>query len=287
MIRVGRSRLAPHRVKQTRICPVRSADRSEEMTMRRIQDMTLNVSRGLERLDKRLSERSERFKKEFDRLVPFLNSPAFGIRLTAAPVVDEIGFDRVFQQGSIVKDLDMPWRTVTQKGRDDELRIPPEFSPRFSALLWRPLLRGARVEPLTNPGEGRLSLGYREIHCDGLVELGLASIADVTSPLLCDPDWPIVMFANLAAWADHIRKPTVEYVLVAETCYQGDEVRVGKAEAYHRSKRGGMPLLKFPNEKFPRYPLKDSGEITELLTLFYRDFWHSMSKDKDADFVLG
>ena len=46
VIRVGRSRLAPHRVTKTRICPVRRADRSEEMTMREIQDMTLNVSRG-------------------------------------------------------------------------------------------------------------------------------------------------------------------------------------------------------------------------------------------------
>ena len=79
MIRVGKSRLAPHRVTKTLVCPIRRADRCEKMTMREIQDMTLNVSRGLERLDKRLSERSKRFKKEFDRLVPHRN--AFGIRL--------------------------------------------------------------------------------------------------------------------------------------------------------------------------------------------------------------
>ena len=53
IIRVGKSRLAPHRVKfkKIRICPIRRSDRCEEMSMREIQDMTLNVSRGLERLD--------------------------------------------------------------------------------------------------------------------------------------------------------------------------------------------------------------------------------------------
>ena len=292
LIRVGKSRLAPHRVETTLVCPIRRGDQCQKMRMREIQDMTLNVSRGLERLDKRLSERSERFKKEFDRLVPHENS--FGIRLTAAPVVDEIGFDRVFQQGSIVQDLDMSWRTVTQKGRDDERNLsgPPELSSSSLPLFWRPLLRGARAETHTDtPGKKLPALGYREIHCDGLVELGFVSIVDGASYLLCDPDWPIAMFANLAAWADHIRKkagaPTVEYVLVVETCCRGDEVLIGTPEAYHRSTRGGMPLPKFPNEKFPHYPLKDSDEITELLTLFYRDFWHSTGKDKDADLILG
>ena len=46
-----------------------------------------------------------------------------------------------------------------------------------------------------------------------------------------------------------------------------------------------------PNEEFPYYSLKDSSqnpdEITELLALFYRDFWHSQGEDQDADFVLG
>ena len=36
--------------------------------MREIQDMTLNVSRGLERLERQLSERSDRFRQEFKRL---------------------------------------------------------------------------------------------------------------------------------------------------------------------------------------------------------------------------
>ena len=66
--RVGQSRLAPHRVTKTFVCPIRRSDRCEKMSMREIQDLTLNISRGLERLERRLSERSERFHQEFDRL---------------------------------------------------------------------------------------------------------------------------------------------------------------------------------------------------------------------------
>lgn len=295
IIRVGRSRLAPHRVKQTLICPIRRADRSEPMTMREIQDMTLNVSRGLERLDKRLSERSERFKKEFDRLVPHENS--FGIRLTAAPVVDEIGFDRVFQQRSVVQDLDIPQHAVIQKSPNDERTLsgPPELSSSSSPLFWRPLLRGARAElypPL--PDEPLLAFGYREVYCDGLVELGFVSIVDGASYLLCDPDWPIAMFADLAVWADHIRKqaeaPTVEYALVVEMCNPGNAGLVCKAGVYQTLSRMGRKLPPLPDAEFPRYSLKDSsqnpGEIAELLALFYRDFWHSMGKDQDATFTF-
>ena len=35
VIRTGRSRMAPHRVKPTRKCPIRRSDRCEEMTMRK------------------------------------------------------------------------------------------------------------------------------------------------------------------------------------------------------------------------------------------------------------
>ncbi len=137
IIRVGRSRLAPHRVIPTRVCPVRRADRCESMTMREIQDMTLNVSRGMERLDKRLGERSERFRREFDMLAT--PGDAFGLRFTALPVGDEVRFDRVYRHRKIIDDLWSPWRTVTQVRRNRLLQSPYQFPP----LFWRPILRGA------------------------------------------------------------------------------------------------------------------------------------------------
>ena len=292
----GRSRLAPHRVKKTLVCPIRRGDECRKMSMREIQDMTLNVSRGLERLDKRLSKRSKRFKKEFDRL----SNPqsALGIRFTAVPVVDEIGFDRVFQQGRIVNDLDMPWGKVkvaeeNQNGqRELENTILAFWPSSWPPSFWRPLLRGARATTsydanTPDPSSLPYRSGYQEIYCDGLLELGYLSITDENdkSSFLLDPDWPIVMFANLAVWADHVRNqagaPTVEYALEVETYNRGNAGFVGKDRYFKRNP-------KLPNEKFPRYPLNDPDEITELLARFHRDFWNSIGLDSDnANFILG
>ena len=94
------------------------------------------------------------------------------------------------------------------------------------------------------------------------------------------------MFANLAAWADHVRKqadsPSVEYALEIEIHNLGNAgfVMTSPGRAWPETPR-------LPNRKFPRYSLNDPHEITNLLGWFYRDFWNSMGKDaEDVDYVL-
>ena len=142
VIRVGRSRTAPHRVMPTRSCPIRRADRSEEMTMREIQDLTLNLSRGMERFDKRMKERSERFRVVFG----WLSSPAdaFGLRLTAIPLGEEVIFERVVEKGTIAAELRMPKVSLTENSSNGSrnLQVPVDFP----ASSWRPILRGVRAD---------------------------------------------------------------------------------------------------------------------------------------------
>ena len=138
IVRVGRSRLAPHRVKPTRKCTVRRSDRCECMTMREIQDMTLNISRGMERFDKRLEERSKRFQRELGRLET--PDDSYGLRFTALPVGEEIRFERVCNQQGIIDELYPPWCKVISRrpGGDRELVNRPDLPP----LYRRPVLRG-------------------------------------------------------------------------------------------------------------------------------------------------
>ena len=201
LIRVGKSRLAPHRVTKTLVCPIRRADRCEEMTMREIQDMTLNVSRGLERLERRLSERAERFHQEFKRLGD--PEDAYGIRLTAVPIGDEIRFERVFHQEGLAEDLDIPWLTVSrQQGNDiSDLETPLDFH----SACWRPTLRGARKEIHSDPPMISREFIYRELYCDGLVELGFIMRRSDDGSYFISPDWPVIMFANLIKHAHHVR----------------------------------------------------------------------------------
>ena len=287
IIRVGRSRLAPHRVTKTRICPIRRTDRCEEMSMREIQDMTLNISRGLERLDKRLSERSEHFQDEFKRLET--PNDAFGFRMTAAPVGDEIRFDHVFGQGRILKRFDIPCPKVKRQNREAKrfLNYPENWPPQS----WQPILRGARADlgyQMNSPTE----IAYRELHCDGLGEMGFLSVSSIFRECLVSPDWFIGMFANLAVWADHVRKqadsPTAEYALEVEIRTLGFPVFAGNNNTLFKAKVSGAGDLegyfsKLSDLKFPRYSLGDTDEIPNLLALFHRDFWHSLREDVGSE----
>ena len=186
IIRVGRSRLAPHRVTKTLVCPVRRSDRCEEMSMREIQDMTLNVSRGLERLERRLSERLERFRQEFK----YLQTPedAWGIRLTAAPVGEEIRLNRVFRQdpasqlGRLAEEFDEPWHQVLSRPQDGKYRkLKGLVSQSCLPEYWKPRLRAARAGLHFDFSREKLYRNsYRELHCDGLIELGYVSRPSVS-----------------------------------------------------------------------------------------------------------
>ena len=282
VIRMGRSRLAPHRVRPTRACPIRRSDRCEEMTMREIQDMTLNLSRGLERLERRLAERKERFGQEFRRL----RTPesAWGIRMTAVPVGEEFRIDRVFRQGKIAEEFDEPWHKVRilENGNDRSPDVPLR-----SPLHWQPRLRATRGEPGYDFSSDSKSVNFfQEFHGDGLVEMGLVSIPNsgVGNDGLLRPSYPIEMLANLAVWANRVRNqagaPAAEYALEVEIRVIGGPVTVHNMAKYFRS---SCPTLLPKSIVFPRYSLGDSSSVPDLLALFDRDFWDSLGEDRGGE----
>lgn len=277
IIRVGQSRLAPHRVTRTLVCPIRQSDRCEKMTMRQIQDLTLNISRGLERLERRLSERSERFHQEFERI----NEPekAFGIRATAMPVGDEIPFDRVFHHGRIIENLSEPWRSALQS--KDGTRIYDAQNNR--PTHWRPILRGARAEYFSeeNHPQKVSEQIYREIHCDGLIELGHVSgptPLPERQDLFLFLNMPPILFVNLIAQVLRVRNqagvPMAEYAVEVEINVRGVPVTVTWSDSLISLGKLDPGMI-----TFPRYSLGDSNEGNDLLNLFWRDFWNSFGQD--------
>lgn len=226
IFRVGRSPLSPHRITKTLVCPIRRSDRCEDMTMREIQDMTLNIARGNEKIDRKLVERSKLFKNEFQ----CLTSPgeAFGYRISAVPVNDDIHLDRVFYEYEIVNELNNPNVKVfreTHVGREELVGVQKYHS--MSPTNWRPMLRGTRADDHRLRAAGVIRNYYYEIHCDGLVEIGFTSTrrsirpdSDQVSEFVLPVDLPIVEFSNLIAWANKIRihalAPSTEYVVNVE-----------------------------------------------------------------------
>ena len=276
----GRSRLAPHRIKGTWICPVRRWDRSEEMSMREIQDMTLNVTRGLERLDKKLRERSARFEHEFERLT----SPddAYGIRITAVPVGDDIRLPKICRPYfKLVEGLNTPSVTVTRQWPDHEPTVINGLRDFHSVghSGWNPQLRAARSRPSYDLPDF-MYLGYLELHCDGLVEFGWLSVIEELNNEPLYSDYAVRELANVICWADTLRRYAdagrAEYAVEVAVHVTGKKVRVwpGSHERWGTSavRRANLPgTLSRGVAPMPRYPLDDVSDAGALLSILEHD----------------
>ena len=214
VFQVGRSAMAPHRVTLTQICPIRRTDRCEHMTMREIQDMSVNTARGLERLERQLEARSRYFKEREMQVIwsvgpgipRAVDEACIGLRLTAAPVVDMVSINPVFHQGAIAEALaPRHWAVQWQRQPESGSLLSQLF---FSNRNWKPKLRAARVASESPGPVSRTNYRkfYGELHCDGLVELGYISNGCLSpetgmETVLCE-GWFISWIPNLLAWAD-------------------------------------------------------------------------------------
>ena len=276
----GGSRLAPHRVKGTWICPVRRWDRSEEMSMREIQDMTLNVTRGLERLDKKLRERAAKFEHEFERLTSPDN--AYGIRITAVPVGNDIRLRTICRPYfKLVEGLNTPRVTVTRQLPDREPTVVHGLGNLHSVghSGWNPQLRAARSRPRYDFTEFTYQ-SYLELHCDGLVEFGwLAVIEDLNKEALYS-DYAVRELANVICWADILRRYAdagrAEYAVQVAIHVTGEKVFVLPGS---NSGWGASAVVRghFAGElsrgvtQMPRYALDDVSDAGTLLSLLEQD----------------
>ena len=170
---------------------------------------------------------------------------------------------------------------------------------------WRPILRGARMEGYNHkfPDDSLIKKVYREIHCNGLVELGLTSFR--SKDLFFTPykegggilpaGWLITMFANLLVWIDRLRNhagtPVAEYALELETCIYGNPLprlavlrRIADfriQRGYHQYNIAGADNYSvldtsMDSTRFPRYSLGSSDEIIPILNSFELDLWNNV-----------
>lgn len=285
VFRTGRSRRGPHRVIPTLRCPVRRDDRCEALGMREIQDMTLNLARGTERLEQRLRERSSKFEEEFKRLET--PDDAFGFRITAVPVGDEIHFESVYSDGNLIEGLLPPDVEIARgiNDRDTRLRTIRNWH-RMHFHDWRPMLRAARVEENHTRNWKLIRFGYAEIHADGLLEWGFVS-NHLVHPLLAhempdevnfDSETPVSTLAGLLVWADRVRQrasaPGAEYAVQPQIKVTADSVNV-----VGNDNSTIVGTIERNDTDFHCYPLEASGEIDKTVSRFETDFWNYFGKD--------
>ena len=101
VVQLPQSRASPHRHTVTRECYKRHADRTEKMTMREIQDLTLQVERGMGAIEAKFEERRRQFSQITNKFFGVGESvnkdplgTGMGIRVSLVPLTP-IFLDRV------------------------------------------------------------------------------------------------------------------------------------------------------------------------------------------------
>ena len=297
VIHAGRSYLSPHRVAPTRECPIRRADRCENMTMREIQDMCMNTARGLERLEKQLAARAQRFQDK-EVAVFSMSGPYVALRFTAVPTVDIIGIDPVFQRGTLIEALNPSGLTVQWQIGEVERTLSNPFLSGMRS--WRPMLRAARTDvlPITTTGRSNYIYNdYAEVHSDGLVEIGHISNFGEENPgtgyrLILLESSVLEWASYVLAWADQVRcqahAPLAEYVLNVEFTVQGAPCFMPTGiEEPHSAWRNAF-LITPTKQVFPSYHLRDIQDLGEIISKFRRDLWNWQGQEvsKEAGFSL-
>ncbi|MDE0149048.1 MAG: ATP-binding protein [Rhodospirillaceae bacterium] len=284
VFRTSQSRLGPHRVTSTLVCPIRRADRCEPLSMREIRDMTLNLARDTERLERRLRERAAKFEEEFKRLT--IPNDAFGFRVTALPVGDEIKLDSLFSASRLIPELRPPKIKLNRTKDDEKWSIGAvEDHHKVSFENWRPLLRAARSEDSWTWGSKVEQHAYSEIYCSGNLEISLFATrlysnygGEHEGSLYAGV--PASILAQILVWSDQIRQqadaPGAEFVVQLQLVVTAEKLFVDASGMFRVDT---FSYVGQENQCFPEYFLNDSRDIHRTVSLFERDFWNFLGGD--------
>jgi len=269
VFRTPRSRMAPHRHTITRECYVRRADRTEKMTMREIQDLTLQIERGIAAVEAEFARSAARFDQQLKAFTG--GRRAFGIRATGVPTVP-LAIDRLQRNPSARLPLGKIFGL--REGRPFDLFVPVHH------VQWTPTLRGI-------DGKGGTSDFIAELHgrANGLVDYWLMVTLDGGPDprgRALFPEWLMGLVVNGMCGIERYRRLAgsldVEY---------GLEVEVLSADPLPIPPYGGGGygrwLGTFPvgQTVFPRYSVASPDEFPRVAALIEHDFWNAAGQAWD------
>lgn len=268
VVRVPRSRLAPHRHAVTKECYIRRADRTEKMTMREIQDLTLNVERGMAAIEARFEE-CRKIISDMEWMLPNNRShAAWVLNVTLVPL-SPIGVDRVYNAPEVRPCM------YRFKDKSGDLEF---FNPLFGSRA-APVLRGASIRHSDDDTNSSMS-----VFCDGVVNYRFrVDSVNEDDTLWVFPTWIVATIAsaicNAHAFRLFAKAPTVEYGLEMLIDVRGSDVSVA---GYSDRPRSYLGTLDGHTHLFPRYCVADPAKLSELIGIIERDFWDLVGRDRGA-----
>lgn len=270
VIRVPRSREAPHRLEIRGIekeCYKRVRDRTETMSMREVQDLTINIRRGLESVAARISAQSAAFMGWVTSKSPPPGAGHVAIRVTATPASAEIAVNRVHDIPELTPTTKC-WTVQLGNGRIKNVQLFEEFR------IWRPMLRG--TECRVGEGANRNAI---QMTCDGTINYWTVNCARLdgsesfSSPPHIHPVTFAAMLLNAFETVERFRSyagaHSVEYALDAEFSLSHPVPLLYWREDWAES------AGKFTGQsvRLPTYALQSRDTWNDLVTLIMRDLY--------------
>jgi Putative DNA-binding domain len=276
LARVPQSRLAPHRVKPTNQCYFRRADRSETMTMRDIQDLTLQRAQGTQGVEARFVARAQSFT---DWIVGYCKrytgiASILAMRATAIPIGEDL-FLRNLHNNPAVKPWSDPLR-VRWGETPIDLHLPAD---KYLKVSRRPILRGAREDAV-----GPKAMGWKEIHSDGVIEYAMMEHIEDASSDWIFPEHFLAMAASALLTAHRFRVAAggdgTEYGLELEILRRAGKLRLAR---FGGGGWDGVGDIELNPLVFPRLSFGTVDELGLALTVVVGDLWNAAGQDAGDD----
>ncbi len=210
---------------------------------------------------------------------------------------DQIEFDRVFRRRRIMKEFEEEWRRLflaRKGGVSSEVEVYPEF---YESLFWRPLVRAARGDH-SDYFVNRRALGtlrpeaniYREVHCDGVVELGYVCVEYPNDGRIHLGHYiSVAMLANIMVQAFRVGKEhghDLRYAIEVQIRHRkGNEnhpLVIGYSDRNPVSRYAEL-VFDADSFVFPRYSFGNTDDPSINLKTHFRDLFHFLGRDVDDD----
>lgn len=269
IVHVPQSRSAPHRVVQTQTALIRRSNRSEKMTMREIQELTLRRASTRDLATAQCAEYRERFLSRISSLHQATTKGAIGWHVTLVPLGAPLHVERLFNHPDIRPQLiEVPLRYRTSSSRT---------MIQGANASQRPILRGVRYS--NDEGE---QAAWGEIKTNGVMDFGF-TIASGSPFDQVFPEWFFGTVMSALLTANVFRRsagaPGVEYAVSIELSGYGTPLVLGGIG--QASSRYGELL---PNPLvLPELSLGLAREIPQLLAIVWRDLLNAAGYDHGSD----
>ncbi|MAT97230.1 MAG: hypothetical protein CL608_08820 [Anaerolineaceae bacterium] len=274
VINVPQSRAAPHRLEHNAHCYLRRNDRSEKMTMREIQELTIQRSNFLEEVDNKFVKSHEKFQRLLKN--NFGGSSAQGIRVTLIPVSSEIWVNRVYGYPEFE-----PLKETENILLDNSRKSLNLFN-QFPVSANKPLLRGAQY---MGGQRDRYQIS-QEVYCDGTIEFFFTTKWEIDGLWnRIYPEWVYSLLINAVKTAFRFREEAgfseVEYGLEVEINATVSSCRINSfTPDDEKFTFNNNPIV------FPRLSIGSKNELREIIEVFHRDLWDSAGVMRYPNFEL-